>query len=74
MKNAVTKWAEKNGYTFRPFYNNEKQAGILIDTDYYGPYPPASVYNEHDKIRRYCAKTGHRCESVAMHTGIRVYF
>lgn len=74
MKNSVTKWAEKNGYSFRFFVNDGKPAGILIYTDYEGPYPPESVYREHNKIRKYCIKTGHRCTTGTMHVGIRIYF
>lgn len=77
MKNSVIKWAEKNGYNFRLFLNNmseRKPVGILIDTDYMGPYPTAEVYAEHEKIRRYCSRTGHKYQSGAMHTGARIFF
>lgn len=77
MKNAVISWAEKNGYKFSLFVNNsieQKPAGILIYTDYLGAYPPSEVYAEHDKIRRYCIRTGRKYESGAMRTGARVYF
>lgn len=74
MKNAVTAWAEKNGYNYKFFGNDGKPAGILIYTDYWGPYPTAEVYAEHDKIRRYCKRTGRKYEPGAMRTGARVYF
>lgn len=74
MKNAVTAWAEKNGYNYKFFGNDGKPAGILIYTDYFGAYPPAGVYAEHEKIRRYCIRTGRKYSCGAMHTGARVYF
>lgn len=74
MKNSVVKWAEKNGYTFKPFGTDGKAAGILVYTDYVGAYPTAEVYAEHEKIRRYCNRTGHKYKSGAMHTGARIYF
>lgn len=77
MVNSVIKWAEKNGYNFRVIVNNTNDGvpvGILVCTDYVGAYPPSDVYAEHEKIRRYCNRTGHKYESGAMHTGARIFF
>lgn len=77
MKNAVIAWAEKRGYSFRVFVNNsidKKPVGILIYTDYIGPYPTSEVYETHEKIRRYCIRTGRKYASCAMRTGARIYF
>lgn len=77
MKNSVIKWAEKNSYNFRLILNNSNDAkpvGILVYTDYVGAYPTDEVYAEHEKIRRYCSRTGHKYQSGAMYTGARIFF
>lgn len=66
-------WAKKNGLECAPIYTDGAAVGILIYTDYSGPYPPESVYAIHDRIRAYCRRTGRRCESGSMHTGIRIW-
>lgn len=73
-KNHVKEWALKNGYRYCPIGDAEKETGIIIYTDYLGPYPPESVYKEHEKIKRYCKRVGLRCASSPMHTGIRIFY
>lgn len=75
MKNAVITWAKKQGYKFKFFGPSEGQAiGILIYTDYLGPYPPREVYAEHSRISAYCKRTGRKYKPGTMHVGARVYF
>lgn len=55
--NSIKKWLQNNGFTFKEVMLTGGKSGIMVDTDYNGPYPTKECIGKQriikTKIRRF---------------------
>lgn len=71
--NSIQKWLKDNGYIFRQVIMTGDIKGLMIDTNYDGPYPNReTLYKHHEifsKVKRY--KTL-QCEARGYFTAVLI--
>lgn len=72
---SMVKWANKNGFPFKPMGNDGKLCGLIIDTDRYtGPYPNAETFTAVEQVEKAAKKRGLRFQAApVVYTCVRVW-
>jgi len=72
--NALTKWLNTNGYTFKAvtMAGKESKKAIMIDTNYDGQYPPKETYAKHDAIKNRLKRLNLSAEQRGFYTALLV--
>jgi hypothetical protein len=70
---SIKKWLEVNGYTFKQVIMTNGTKGLMVDTNYDGPYVTAETWRKQgdifNKVRRFKSL---ECESRGCFTAVLI--